>query len=144
MVASLRAGGVGHTLTAASNVAFIEFGWTPSLLDQAEDRCHRIGQSSSVTCYYFQGLNTIDEDILELINQKREIVTKATEGGDEVEKFKIFNELVGRIVSMKKEKDETFSGDERIEIVPSGEEKKEKREEKIQLEGIEDTGDIPF
>jgi len=80
MVASLAAGGVGITLTAASTVAFVEFGWTSAVHDQAEDRCHRIGQHDSVNCYYFYGEDTIDEYILELINEKRQVAENITDG----------------------------------------------------------------
>ena len=80
MVASLGAGGIGITLTAASTVAFMEFGWNPAVHDQAEDRCHRIGQKDSVNCYYFYGEDTIDEDILELIENKRKVTQAVTDG----------------------------------------------------------------
>jgi SWI/SNF-related matrix-associated actin-dependent regulator of chromatin subfamily A-like protein 1 len=80
IILNLEAGGVGHTLTAASNVAFVELGWTPALHDQAEDRCHRIGQEFQVTAYYLLAANTIDEKIQALIDAKRKVVTAATDG----------------------------------------------------------------
>ncbi|MGH3087717.1 MAG: DEAD/DEAH box helicase [Rubrobacteraceae bacterium] len=80
LVANVRAGGVGITLTAASNVAFVELGWTPAEHDQAEDRCHRIGQRGSVNAWYLLAENTIDTEIHALIERKRTIVDAATEG----------------------------------------------------------------
>jgi SWI/SNF-related matrix-associated actin-dependent regulator of chromatin subfamily A-like protein 1 len=77
---NLIAGGVGLTLTAASNVAFLELGWNPGQHDQAEDRVHRIGQRDAVTAWYLNGERTIDEDIADLIEQKRAIVNETTTG----------------------------------------------------------------
>lgn len=80
IVCSLQAAGIGITLTAASNVAFIELGWTPALHDQAEDRAHRMGQQGNVTCWYLLADGTIDDDMHDLIEQKRAVVTAATDG----------------------------------------------------------------
>lgn len=80
-VCSLRVAAHGLTLTAAANVAFVELGWTPAEHDQAEDRCHRIGQEDSVTAWYLLAANTIDDRIAALIESKRAIVGSVTDGG---------------------------------------------------------------
>jgi SWI/SNF-related matrix-associated actin-dependent regulator 1 of chromatin subfamily A len=99
LFANIRAGGVGITLTAASNVAFIELDWTPAAHDQAEDRCHRIGQQDNVTAWYLLGEKTIDEDIHDLIEKKRKIVDAVTEGGKVSRDPSILKELIGRLRS---------------------------------------------
>ena len=81
-ICSLKAAGIGITLTASSNVVFTELGWTPAEHDQAEDRCHRIGQNDSVNAWYIIGKDTIDESIAKLIEEKRSIVSGATEGNN--------------------------------------------------------------
>lgn len=99
IICSLAVGGVGHTLTAASNVAFLEQGWTPAEHDQAEDRAHRKGQESSVTCWYLLGRNTIDNDIKDLIDAKRKIVNAATDGEtDEMQNTEILSDLISRLI----------------------------------------------
>ncbi|HEY0344972.1 MAG TPA: DEAD/DEAH box helicase [Solirubrobacteraceae bacterium] len=70
----------GITLTRASNVAFLELEWTPAMHDQAEDRCHRIGQHDAVTAWYLLAADTIDETMAALIQRKREIVAAVTDG----------------------------------------------------------------
>jgi SWI/SNF-related matrix-associated actin-dependent regulator of chromatin subfamily A-like protein 1 len=67
ILCSLKAGSVGITLTASSNVSFIELPWTFADCEQAEDRCHRKGQKDSVQASYFLGSNTIDEYIYDHI-----------------------------------------------------------------------------
>ena len=78
IVLNIKAGGVGLTLTAASNVLFLEFPWTPGDLEQAIDRCHRIGQQNSVTAWFFVGKDTIDEEIIEMIGIKQNVVSQVT------------------------------------------------------------------
>jgi len=80
IICSLDAAGVGLTMTAASNVAFVELGWTPAAHDQAEDRVHRIGQDDAVTAWYLLAADTIDEQIAAVIDRKRELVRAATDG----------------------------------------------------------------
>ena len=70
---SIAAAGVGITLTASSTVAFIEMGWHPAIMDQAEDRAHRIGQKNAVSCPYFIGKGTIDNWVYRVIEEKRQV-----------------------------------------------------------------------
>jgi len=63
-------------------VLFIEQGWTPSDMEQGADRCHRIGQTDSVTAWLMLTADTIDEDIAALIDHKRSIVDRAIDGSD--------------------------------------------------------------
>ncbi len=80
IVCSTRVGAQGITLTRASNVAFLDLEWTPAIHDQAEDRCHRIGQDDAVTAWYLLAAETIDEMMIELIERKRGLVGAITDG----------------------------------------------------------------
>jgi SWI/SNF-related matrix-associated actin-dependent regulator 1 of chromatin subfamily A len=80
LIGATRVAAQGITLTRASNVAFLELEWTPAMHDQAEDRCHRIGQRDAVTAWYLLAADTIDETMAALIQRKRGIVAAVTDG----------------------------------------------------------------
>lgn len=94
-VGNIKAAGVGLTLTAASNVAFIELPWTPGDLVQAEDRCHRIGQKDSVTIHYLLANGTIEEKIAKLIDEKRKVLDSVLDGVN-TEKESLLSELINQ------------------------------------------------
>lgn len=73
IICSIKAASAGITLTAASDVAFIELPWTYAECDQAESRAHRIGQKDSVNCYYLLGRRTIDQKLYRIIEEKKHI-----------------------------------------------------------------------
>ncbi len=85
IICSMEVAGQGLTLTRASNVAFLELDWTPAKHDQAEDRCHRIGQHDAVTAYYLLAAETVDETIATLLERKRAVIEAVTDGREEDE-----------------------------------------------------------
>lgn len=100
IVLNLQAGGVGITLTSGSDVVFVQMGWTPGEHDQAEDRCHRIGQKNNVQAWYLLASGTIDEDIYDLVDAKRAVVDAVTEG-DEIEQESLVKDLMKRLLDKK-------------------------------------------
>jgi SNF2 family DNA or RNA helicase len=70
---SLKAGGVGLNLTAADYVIILDPWWNPAVEDQAADRAHRIGQLKSVTVYRLILEDTIEERIVQLHQDKKEL-----------------------------------------------------------------------
>jgi SWI/SNF-related matrix-associated actin-dependent regulator of chromatin subfamily A-like protein 1 len=83
IVCSIEVAGQGLTLTQASNVVFLELDWTPAKHDQAEDRCHRIGQQDAVNAWYLLAAGTIDETMATLLERKRAIIGAVTDGREE-------------------------------------------------------------
>uniref|UniRef100_A0A1D2AGI9 SWI/SNF-related matrix-associated actin-dependent regulator of chromatin subfamily A-like protein 1 n=1 Tax=Auxenochlorella protothecoides TaxID=3075 RepID=A0A1D2AGI9_AUXPR len=79
-ILSIKAAGVGLTLTAASTVVFAEMTWTPGDLIQAEDRAHRIGQASSVNIHFLHAKGSVDDIIWSTIQSKLESVGEALDG----------------------------------------------------------------
>lgn len=71
LLLSLKAGGVGLTLTAADHVYLMDSWWNPAVEEQAADRAHRIGQENPVLISRFIAENTVEEKILELQKRKR-------------------------------------------------------------------------
>lgn len=100
IVCSIKAAGVGLTLTASSNVAFVELAWTYADCCQCEDRAHRIGQKDNVTCYYLLGRGTIDQTIYALIHRKKSIAAEIMNSDDDIPTDEMyFNELVSTFLS---------------------------------------------
>lgn len=90
IICSIKAAGVGLTLTASSNVAFIEFPWTYADCCQCEDRAHRIGQKDNVTCYYLLGRNTIDSALYNIIHRKKTIANQIMASSDDIPTDEMF------------------------------------------------------
>ncbi|KAL0487589.1 hypothetical protein AKO1_000280, partial [Acrasis kona] len=72
-ILSTRSGGLGINLTGADTVIFYDSDWNPAMDAQAQDRCHRIGQTKNVTIYRLISEKTIEERILLKANQKKQM-----------------------------------------------------------------------
>lgn len=79
---SLKAGGTGLNLTAADVVIHFDPWWNLAVQNQATDRAHRIGQKNVVSVYKLIAKDTIEEKILELQEQKRQLADQLLTGGD--------------------------------------------------------------
>lgn len=96
MLLSLKAGGVGLNLCAASRVFLMDPAWNPAAEDQCFDRCHRLGQKQEVIITKFIVKDSVEENMLKIQNMKRELAagafgTKKTDA-DEMKQAKI-NEI---------------------------------------------------
>ncbi|XP_014118018.1 PREDICTED: helicase SRCAP [Pseudopodoces humilis] len=81
-ILSTRSGGVGVNLAGADTVVFYDSDWNPTMDAQAQDRCHRIGQTRDVHIYRLISERTVEENILKKANQKRLLGDMAIEGGN--------------------------------------------------------------
>ena len=93
---SLKAGGTGLNLTAADYVIHMDPWWNPAVEDQATDRAHRIGQTRPVMCYRIVARGTIEEQILDLHSDKRDLVAGVMEGTQSAGRMKT-DELISLI-----------------------------------------------
>jgi len=82
MVISLRAGGTGLTLTAASHVVHFDLYYNPAVENQATDRAFRIGQSKNVHVHRFICLGTIEEKINDILKKKNSLANSAVATGE--------------------------------------------------------------
>jgi len=95
----LVAAGVGITLTAASNVVFLDFSWVPADHMQAADRVHRISQkANSVNIYQLYAKDTIDEFLVNMLKHKQYLFNKLIEGGKEAASLAVTNELISLLL----------------------------------------------
>ncbi len=77
---SLKAGGVGLTLTEADYVFVLDPWWNPAAEAQAVDRAHRIGQTQHVHVYRLVASDTIEEKVMELKGRKAELFAQVIDG----------------------------------------------------------------
>ncbi len=82
-VFSLKAGGTGLTLTAASHVIHFDRWWNPAVENQATDRAFRIGQKRNVLVHKFITTGTLEEKIDALITEKQDTADAILTGGAE-------------------------------------------------------------
>ena len=82
LVVSLKAGGVGLNLTAATHVFHFDRWWNPAVENQATDRAHRIGQNRTVQVHKFVVRGTLEERIDEMIEQKTELAANIIGSGE--------------------------------------------------------------
>ncbi|XP_028844712.1 helicase SRCAP isoform X2 [Denticeps clupeoides] len=107
-ILSTRSGGVGVNLTGADTVVFYDSDWNPTMDAQAQDRCHRIGQTRDVHIYRLISERTVEENILKKANQKRMLGDMAIEGGNFTTAFfkqQTIRELFDMTEGEKKETD---------------------------------------
>lgn len=83
-VLSLKAGGAGLNLTAASHVIHFDRWWNPAVENQATDRAFRIGQQRNVLVHKFICRGTVEDRIDQLIESKQKLVSDVLEGGAEL------------------------------------------------------------
>uniref|UniRef100_A0AAX7TVX3 Zinc finger, RAN-binding domain containing 3 n=1 Tax=Astatotilapia calliptera TaxID=8154 RepID=A0AAX7TVX3_ASTCA len=82
-ILSIQAAGQGLTFTAASHVVFAELYWNPGHVKQAEDRAHRIGQTSSVNVHYLIAKGTFDTVMWSMLNRKEKVTGSTLNGRKE-------------------------------------------------------------
>jgi non-specific serine/threonine protein kinase len=99
-VLSLRAGGSGLNLTAASHVIHFDRWWNPAVENQATDRAFRIGQTKNVLVHKFVCRGTIEEKIDELIESKKRLTNELLEGGAELNLTELKDEELLGLVAL--------------------------------------------
>ncbi len=99
-VLSLKAGGSGLNLTAASHVVHFDRWWNPSVENQATDRAFRIGQKKNVLAHKFVCRGTIEEKIDELIESKKHLSQELLEGGSEIHLTELKDDELLELVSL--------------------------------------------
>ncbi|MDD5036808.1 MAG: DEAD/DEAH box helicase, partial [Methylococcaceae bacterium] len=101
-ILSLKAGGVGITLTRANHVFHFDRWWNPAVEDQATDRAFRIGQTRNVFVHKFITLGTLEERIDAMIEEKRQ-VAGAIVGSDESWLARLDNDAFKRLIALNKQ-----------------------------------------
>jgi SNF2 family DNA or RNA helicase len=100
-ILSLKAGGVGITLTKANHVFHFDRWWNPAVEDQATDRTFRIGQKKNVFVHKFVALGTLEERIDQMIEEKKKL-SGAIVGADESWLTELDNERFKQLIALNK------------------------------------------
>jgi SNF2 family DNA or RNA helicase len=82
LVISLKAGGTGLNLTAATEVFHFDRWWNPAVEDQASDRAYRIGQQRNVQVYKLLCAGTVEEKIDQMLEAKRDLAARVVSQGE--------------------------------------------------------------
>jgi non-specific serine/threonine protein kinase len=99
-ISSLKAGGTGLNLTAASHVIHFDRWWNPAVENQATDRTYRIGQRKNVLVHKFVTRGTIEERIDRLIEEKKELAEDVLSGSGEVKLTELADNEILDLVSL--------------------------------------------
>jgi superfamily II DNA or RNA helicase len=99
-VLSLKAGGAGLNLTAASHVVHFDRWWNPAVENQATDRAFRIGQTKNVLVHKFVCRGTVEEKIDQLIESKRQLSRHLLEGGADLLLTELKDEELLKLVAL--------------------------------------------
>ena len=100
-ILSLKAGGVGITLTKANHVFHFDRWWNPAVEDQATDRAFRIGQQKNVFVHKFVSIGTLEEKIDQMIEDKKR-VAEAVIGSDESWLTELDNDAFKELIALNK------------------------------------------
>ena len=99
-VLSLKAGGAGLNLTAASHVVHFDRWWNPAVENQATDRAFRIGQKRNILVHKFVCQGTVEDRIDRMIEEKSKLAGDVLEGGAEVLLTELTDSELLRLVSL--------------------------------------------
>ena len=101
-ILSLKAGGVGITLTKANHVFHFDRWWNPAVENQATDRAFRIGQRKNVFVHKYLAVGTLEERIDQMIERKKKL-SDAVVGSDESWLTELDNEAIKKLISLNRE-----------------------------------------
>ncbi|EAR81720.2 SNF2 family amine-terminal protein, partial (macronuclear) [Tetrahymena thermophila SB210] len=141
-ISSTRSGGIGLNLTGANVVVFYDTDWNPAMDRQAQDRCHRIGQTRNVSIYRLISEYTIEENILLKSIQKRKLDEYIMEEGmfntQFYEKFDVRGILGGMLGQAQKKQEDNIDKSQMEKILEKVEDKEDTVAlKKAQMEEIE-------
>jgi SNF2 family DNA or RNA helicase len=99
-VLSVKAGGVGLNLTAASHIVHFDRWWNPAVENQATDRAFRIGQTKNVLVHKFVCQGTVEERIDQMIESKNQLAGDFLKGGAELQLTEMKDEELLKLVAL--------------------------------------------